>query len=62
MKVNGLITREMDLVSSNGLMGPSILANGDRIKLMERASSCLMMGIFMKVNGKMIKQMAMVYI
>jgi len=46
----------------NGLMVHDMKVNGKIIKLMIKVNFSMWMGIFLKENGNLIKQMVMVYI
>ena len=49
----------MDMVSRYGLMVLVMKAIGNIIKLVEKESFGMLMGMSLKVNGKMIKPMVM---
>ena len=51
----------MGKASRSGKMVPSMLENGAKIKLMVKANSYTLTGMFMKVTGPMIRQMALAH-
>ena len=55
---NGKAISEMAMESRCGKMVPSTLVNGEITKLMVRENSSMLMEIFIRANGQMIKQMA----
>lgn len=61
MKGNGLASIEKDMGYKYGPMEPNTRDIGLIIKLQEKENLLMLMGIYMKEIGKMIKQMAMVF-
>lgn len=55
MKVSGCKENDKDLVSKYGLMAPNMLDNGNIIKPMDKGLYIMLMEIFIKVNGLMIR-------
>ena len=60
--VSGKEALEMDLGSKHGQMVLNMSVNGEIIELMEKANSFMLMVMFMKDSGQMIKQMVSVLI
>jgi len=54
-KVNGWKEEEKDSVFKSGPMDPSTMDSGKTIRLMDRAPYTMLMVMYMKVNGSMIK-------
>lgn len=62
MMVNGRVQREMGMVCKYGQMERSMKEFGLTIKHVEKENFFILMAIFLKVNGKMIRQMVMEFI
>lgn len=62
MKVNGLVKIDMASDYRNGQMEQNTKVIGKTIKPKEEESFSIFLEIYMKVNGKMIKQMVMEFI
>jgi hypothetical protein len=61
IKVSGRVTKGTDMGSNSGQMVQDMKDIGKITKLMAKACFIMLMEIYSKVNGKTIKQMAMVY-
>ena len=57
MSDSGKEDSEMALESNHGLMEPNILENGEKIELMEKVDSFMLMETYTMVSGLMIKLM-----
>ena len=62
IQVNGKEDSEMDMENNSGLMVRNMLESGRKTELMVKVNLSMLMGIFMRVNGQMIKLMVMVFI